>query len=61
MTSKVLLPQLLLGIHTDPTMSAQYMSKTQKLPQLSLKCHLILPGIHSIGAQTCGCLQYSMG
>ena len=35
----------------DPTMSAQYMTKTQDLPQFSLKCHLIHPGIHK-GAQT---------
>ena len=45
-------------------MSAQYMTKTQILPQFSLKCHPIRPGIHkdpSIGAQTWGCLRCSNG
>ena len=43
-------------------MSAQHMTKTQKLPQLSLKGHPINPGIHkdpSIGAQILDCLRYS--
>ena len=36
-------------------MSAQYMTKTQKVPQFYLKCQPIHPGIHkdpSIGTQT---------
>ena len=45
-------------------MSIQYMTKIQKIPKLSLKCHIFHPGIHkdpSIGTQTLGCVQHSNG
>ena len=45
MTNKVTVASIITW-HTDPTMSAQYMTKTQNLHQFSLKCRPIHPGIH---------------
>ena len=63
MTKKGTVASIILGIDTYP-MSAQYMAKTQNLPQFSLKCYTNHPGIHidpAIGAQTESCLLHCNG